>query len=108
MDADGLQDSSLSRPCCCRPVCGDDTSGAGVVLAWWMYSKPSTLPEKMALALGPFARLSRNRFYWDDLYFLLIVHPVTAISRWGTWFDEHVWARGRQAARRGFARFAGE
>ncbi len=83
-------------------------SAAGGVLAWWMYAKPSTLPKTMALALGPFARLSRNRFYWDDLYFLLIVHPVTAVSRWGTWFDEQVWERGRHAARRGFARFAGE
>ncbi len=83
-------------------------SAAGIVLAWWMYSKPSSLPEKLAAALGPFARLSRNRFYWDDLYFLAIVQPAAAISRWLAWFDERVWERSRQAARRGVARFAGE
>ena len=83
-------------------------SAIGVVLAWWMYAKPSLLPEKLSAALGPFARLSHNRFYWNDLYFLLVVLPATSLGRGFVWLDEQVWERGRQAARRGFARFAGE
>ena len=83
-------------------------SAIGVVLAWWMYSKKSSLPEKISATLGPFARLSRNRFYWNDLYFLLVAQPANSVGRRMAWFDEQVWERGRQAARRGIARFAAE
>ncbi len=71
----------------------------GAVLAWWMYSKPSSLPERISAAMGPFARLSRNRFYWDDLYFLLIVHPATVIGEWLRWFDERVLGSGLRTLR---------
>ena len=81
---------------------------AGVVLAWWMYSKPSSLPEKVAAAMGPFARLSRNRFYWDDLYFLLVVHPATVIGEWLIWFDDRVLGRGTGSVRNGTASVLGE
>lgn len=80
----------------------------GAVLAWWMYSKPSSLPETVSAAMGPFARLSRNRFYWDDLYFLVVVHPATVIGGWVVWFDEHVWERGWRSLRNSMARLIGE
>ncbi|MBC7818627.1 MAG: hypothetical protein IAG10_17195 [Planctomycetaceae bacterium] len=81
---------------------------AGAVLAWWMYSKPSSLPEKFAAAMGPFARLSRNRFYWDDLYFLLVVHPATVIGEWLVWFEERVFGRGASSLRNSVASVLGE
>ena len=81
---------------------------AGVVLAWWMYSKPSSLPEKISAAMGPFARLSRNRFYWDDLYFLLVIHPATVIGEWLVWFEERVLGRSAGSARNGVANALGE
>ena len=81
---------------------------AGMVLAWWMYSKPSSLPEKLSAAMGPFARLSRNRFYWDDLYFLLVVHPATVIGEWLAWFEERVLGRSAGSARNGVANALGE
>jgi NADH:ubiquinone oxidoreductase subunit 5 (subunit L)/multisubunit Na+/H+ antiporter MnhA subunit len=81
---------------------------AGAVLAWWMYSKPSSLPEMMAAAMGPFARLSRNRFYWDDLYFLLVVHPAAVIGEWLIWFDDRVLGRGAGSVRNGAADVIGE
>ncbi len=81
---------------------------AGVVLAWWMYSKPSSLPETVSAAMGPFARLSRNRFYWDDLYFLLVVHPATVIGEWMVWFDERVLNRGTDSLRNDVANAFGE
>lgn len=81
---------------------------AGAVLAWWMYSKPSSLPEKLSAALGPFARLSRNRFYWDDLYFLLVVHPATVIGERLVWIDERVSGRALRSLRDRVANFVGE
>ncbi len=81
---------------------------AGAVLAWWMYSKPSSLPEKFSAAMGPFARLSRNRFYWDDLYFLLVVHPATVIGEWLVWFEERVFGRGAGSVRNSVASVFGE
>ena len=81
---------------------------AGAVLAWWMYSKPSSLPEKLSAAMGPFARLSRNRFYWDDLYFLLVVQPATVIGEWLVWFEERVFGRGAGSARNSVASVFGE
>ncbi len=63
-------------------------SAVGILLAWLLYSRPSELPTKVAAALGPFARLCRNRFYWDDLYFLAIVHPLLVVSDWLRWLDD--------------------
>ncbi len=81
---------------------------AGAVLAWWMYSKPSSLPEKVSAAMGPFARLSRNRFYWDDLYFLLVVHPATVIGEWLVWFEDRVFGRSAGSLRNHVASVLGE
>lgn len=83
-------------------------SAIGLVLAWWMYAKPSALPEKVSSWMGPFARLSRNRFYWNDLYFLLVSQPGISFGGWVAWLDEQIWERARQFVRRSFARFAGE
>ena len=83
-------------------------SAVGIVLGWWMYSRPSSLPEKFSAAMGPFARLSRNRFYWDDLYFLLVVHPATVIGEWLIWFDDRVLGRVAGSVRNGAASVLGE
>jgi NADH:ubiquinone oxidoreductase subunit 5 (subunit L)/multisubunit Na+/H+ antiporter MnhA subunit len=83
-------------------------SFACAVLAWWLYWRPSSLPEKFSAAMGPFARLSRNRFYWADLFFLLVVHPTTVIGKWLAQFDERVFGRAVQALRNRIARFFGE
>ena len=83
-------------------------SAVGIVMGWGLYSRPSSLPEKLAAALGPFARLSRNRFYWDDLFFLLVVHPAKVIGGWMSWFDERVLGEGVRALRNRVARLLGE
>lgn len=80
----------------------------GAVLAWWMYSRPSSLPERISAAMGPFARLSRNRFYWDDLYFLLIVHPATVIGEWLREFDERILGCGVRTLRGRLLKSLGE
>lgn len=74
-------------------------SAVGAVLAWWLYSKPSSLPEKLSIAMGPFARLSRNCFYWGDLYFLLIVYPATTLAKWLVAVDTEVFGSAFRALR---------
>lgn len=83
-------------------------SATGAVLAWWLYSRPSSLPEKLSAAFGPFARLSRNRFYWDDLYFLLLVHPMTAAGEFFVWLEERVFGRALRSWRSKAANFVAE
>ena len=83
-------------------------SAVGMVLSWWMYSKPSPLPEKLSTAMGPFARLSRNRFYWDDLYFLVVVHPATVVGEWLSWLDEKTLGNGVRDLRNRWASSLGE
>ncbi|MFM9960847.1 MAG: proton-conducting transporter membrane subunit [Planctomycetaceae bacterium] len=83
-------------------------SAVGAVLAWWLYSQPSSLPAKFSAAMGPFARLSRNRFYWGDLYFLLVVHPAQVIGEWMVWIEIQVIGRGMRSLRDGVARIMGE
>lgn len=80
----------------------------GVVLAAGLYARPSRLPEQAAGVMGPFVRLSRNRFYWDDLYFLLFVQPLTQACLWLKWLDDVVWNRCRLAVHRTIARMVGE
>jgi NADH-quinone oxidoreductase subunit L len=60
----------------------------GVVVAWMMYAAPSELPEKVARMFGPLTRLSWNKFYIDEIYFVLFVLPLRAaalLSRFIDW-----------------------
>jgi NADH-quinone oxidoreductase subunit L len=54
---------------------------AGVALAWFMYMEESPLPARLAALAGPFTRLSENRFYLDEVYKLLVVRPLEALSQ---------------------------
>jgi NADH-quinone oxidoreductase subunit L len=60
----------------------------GLGLAFLMYGRPSTVPQKLAQALGPFTRLSQNKFYLDEVYDGLFVAPLrglAALSRLADW-----------------------
>jgi NADH:ubiquinone oxidoreductase subunit 5 (subunit L)/multisubunit Na+/H+ antiporter MnhA subunit len=81
---------------------------AGAVLAWWMYSVPSSMPDKVSAAMGPFARLARNRFYWDDLYYLVVVHPTTVIGETLVSLERSVFGRGAIALLNRAANAVGE
>jgi len=54
---------------------------AGVALAWVMYREESPLPARLAALAGPFTSLSENRFYLDEVYKLLVVRPLEALSQ---------------------------
>lgn len=61
----------------------------GAILAWMLYSRPSSWPERIAVALDPLVRSSRHRFYLDDVSFLLFAMPVRGLAqlcRFADWF----------------------
>ena len=63
----------------------------GILVAAWLYLKPSAKPEKVASGFGSFYTWAYNKFYMDEVYqfvtkkiiFNLISQPVA-------WFDRHV------------------
>lgn len=60
----------------------------GTALAFLMYGMPSSVPQKLATALGPLTRLSQNKFYLDEVYDVLFVAPLrglAALSRLADW-----------------------
>jgi len=54
---------------------------AGIVAAYFLYAAPSRAPEKMREALPTLYRLSHRKFWFDELYDLLIVRPLFALAR---------------------------
>ncbi len=60
----------------------------GLGAAWQLYAKAvkDPLPEK----LGLFARAMRNRFYFDEIYRVLIAITHELLSRLANWFDRWI------------------
>lgn len=58
----------------------------GIFLAWLFYVAAPSLPDRLASALGGLYRLVYNKYYVDEAYDALIVHPIRDGSRallWG-------------------------
>lgn len=53
---------------------------AGIGVAYLMYVKQPELPGKLAAGAVRFYELSRNRFYLDELYDVLIVKPLSGLA----------------------------
>jgi NADH-quinone oxidoreductase subunit L len=64
---------------------------AGIAGAWLLYGRPSTVPQRVAAALGGVYRAIYNKFYVDDLY-LFVTHKVIFryVSRPLAWFDRNL------------------
>jgi NADH-quinone oxidoreductase subunit L len=63
---------------------------AGIGVAYWMYIAAPATPEKVATALpGPYY-LSRNFFYIDEIYDVLIVKPLTGLTYLCRAFDLYI------------------
>ncbi|MHB1559415.1 MAG: NADH-quinone oxidoreductase subunit L [Isosphaeraceae bacterium] len=62
----------------------------GIWLAYIMYGKPSPLPGRVRAASGPLYRASLNKFYVDEIYGVLVVGLVRAISWLSGIFDDYV------------------
>jgi len=55
-------------------------SGAGILLATWLYVWRPELPARIRAAIGGLHRLVANKFYVDELYDALFVRPLVAVS----------------------------
>jgi NADH-quinone oxidoreductase subunit L len=63
----------------------------GILTAWIMYSKSSTLPEKMASTFRIGYKWAFNKFYIDELYLFVTKKVIfKLISEPVAWFDRHI------------------
>ncbi|HET6342498.1 MAG TPA: NADH-quinone oxidoreductase subunit L [Gemmatimonadota bacterium] len=53
----------------------------GILLAWWMYVRDTSVPATLATRLRGLYMLLRGKYFVDELYDFLIVRPFTALSR---------------------------
>ncbi len=53
---------------------------AGVGLAWWMYGRPSSLPETLAMRIRSAYELSRDKFRFDEIYNATVLRPTLMFS----------------------------
>jgi NADH:ubiquinone oxidoreductase subunit 5 (subunit L)/multisubunit Na+/H+ antiporter MnhA subunit len=61
----------------------------GIVAAWMIYSRPAEWPPVVEQALAPIVRLGQNRFYLDDVAFLMFLIPLRGMAqlvRFADWF----------------------
>ncbi len=63
----------------------------GIAIAWVMYKKETTLPQRMADTFKLGYKWAYNKFYIDELY-LFITHKIIFkhISQPIAWFDRHI------------------
>ncbi len=60
---------------------------AGIGLAWMMYAERSGVPAAIAQAVPPLYRLSLNKFYFDELYYIFLVVPVVCLAQLSRFID---------------------
>lgn len=64
---------------------------AGILLAMWLYRRPSALPAQIAGSLGSLYQSAKNKFYIDEIYMgvtkkILFAGIATPVA----WFDRHI------------------
>jgi NADH-quinone oxidoreductase subunit L len=57
---------------------------AGIVTAWYLYLKNTSLPKKIAMAFGPLYAIVERKFGFDELYSAVFAAGARAIGR-GFW-----------------------
>lgn len=63
----------------------------GIFIAWWMYRKPTAIPDKVAASVGRLYTWSYRKFYMDEVYLFVTKKIIfNYISRPIAWFDRHV------------------
>ncbi len=83
---------------------------AGLAFAWMVYEKRSVSAEKMASAMGPLYRGSRNKWYFDEMYETVFVNGTLALTRVSNWFDFNIIdgiVNGAGTLTRGVSRISG-
>ena len=59
----------------------------GIALAWVLYGKPSSLPERIAASVRPLTSLSEHKFYLDELYLVGVVLPLRGLAQISRFVD---------------------
>lgn len=62
----------------------------GIGLAWWMYAREPGLADRVARAAAGLYYLSLNKLYLDEIYYGLIVAPLSALASLSRLFDFHL------------------
>jgi NADH-quinone oxidoreductase subunit L len=62
----------------------------GLVLSYFMYAVPSTLPTTLSTRLGRLYEASRNKFYVDEVYEALFVKPTLIAAKIIAFIDVNI------------------
>lgn len=63
----------------------------GILIAWWMYKKPTDIPKSVSQSLKGLYTASKNKFYVDELYLFITKNIIFKyIGRPAAWFDKNV------------------
>jgi NADH-quinone oxidoreductase subunit L len=63
---------------------------AGIGLAYLMYYKRSINPDKISNAMRGLHTTLMNKFYFDEVYDVLVIKPYYAVCRGWFWFDQTI------------------
>jgi NADH:ubiquinone oxidoreductase subunit 5 (subunit L)/multisubunit Na+/H+ antiporter MnhA subunit len=59
----------------------------GIGLAWVMYGQRSTIPAAIATAVPPLYRLSLNKFYLDEIFYIFVVVTAMCLAQFSRFLD---------------------
>ncbi len=65
-------------------------ASSGIGLAYLIYHKKVISADALAKKMGILYKLSYNKYYWDEIYHLLILNPILAFARYMWNFDKYV------------------
>jgi NADH-quinone oxidoreductase subunit L len=60
-------------------------AGLGAFLAWFLYLKSPSLPERIATRVGGLYRTVSNKYYVDEIYNRALIAPLIGMSRNWLW-----------------------
>lgn len=63
---------------------------SGIFLGWLMYGKGAISPDRMAERFRPIHTLLLNKYYFDEIYNVLVIRPLLAFCRFLWSFDNAV------------------
>ena len=59
----------------------------GIALGYWMYGRPSSIPDLLSSRLKPLYRASLNKFYVDEIYEWFVVAPTLIAAKVSEFID---------------------
>jgi NADH-quinone oxidoreductase subunit L len=63
----------------------------GILLAWKMYAKENSLPEKISRKAGGLYRVAKSKFYIDELYLFVTKKIIfNLVGRPAAWIDKNI------------------